>query len=64
MSTLWEDNDGWAKQYRYDLDMYLMAVLSSSYVIIMDREINATNHRNNFVDGLNATDKLYLMEQI
>ena len=37
-----------------------MTVLSSSYGIIMDFAINVPGHGNNFVDGLNATDKKYL----
>ena len=32
--------------------------------IIIDHAINATGHINNFVDGLNATDKRYLKEQM
>ena len=31
---------------------------------MMDREINAPGHRNNIVDGLNATGKRYLKEQV
>ena len=60
MSTVWEDTDGCAKQYRCDLDIYLMTMLSSSYGIIIDCSINAPCHGNNVVDGLNATDKGYL----
>ena len=48
------------KQYRCALDMYLMTMLSSSYGIIMDCSIHAPGHGNNVVDGLNATEKLYL----
>ena len=60
ISKLWEDTDGYANQYRCDLGIYLITVLSSSYGIIMYREINAPDHGNNVVDGINATDKLYL----
>ena len=35
-------------------------MLSSSYDIINDREINAPGHGKNVVDGINATDKRYL----
>ena len=38
----------------------LMTVLSSSYGNIMDHAMNAPGRGNNVVDGLNATDKLYL----
>ena len=37
-----------------------MSVLSSSYGIITNRAINPSVHGNNVVDGLNATEKLYL----
>ena len=37
-----------------------MTVLSYSYVIMMDREINAPGYGKNIVDGINATDKCYL----
>ena len=64
MLTVWENTNGCAKQYMCALDIYLMTVLSSSYVIIMDLAINAPGNRNNVVDGLNATDKHFLKEQI
>ena len=44
--------------------IYLMSVLSSSYVIIMDRAINAPGNGTNVVDGLNATDKRHLKRGI
>ena len=58
-STVWEDTDGSAKQYRCSLDIYSMTVLYSSSVIILDSAINAPGHGNNVVDGINVTDKLY-----
>ena len=60
MSTVWEDTDGFANQYRCDFSLYLMTVLSSSYGIIMNRAINAPGYWNNVVYGLNATGKYYL----
>ena len=57
MSTVWEDTDGCAKQYRWALDIYLMTVLSSSYGIIIYRAINSPVHLKKVVGGLNATDK-------
>ena len=41
-------------------DIYLITVLSSSYGIIIDRAINAPGHGKNVVDGLNATENIYL----
>ena len=60
MSTVWEETDDRENKYSNDLAKYLMTVLSYSYVIIMDFKINALGHGNNFVDGLNATEKSYL----
>ena len=59
MSTVWEDIDGGTNQYKRALPIYLMTVLSSSYGIIMDHAINTTGYVNNFVDGINATEKLF-----
>ena len=60
MSTVWKDTDGCANQYMCALDIYLMTLLSFSYGIIMDLDINTIGHGNNVVDGLNSTDKRYL----
>ena len=57
MWTVWEDIDGCAKQYSCDLDINLMTVLSYSYGIIMDRDINAPGHGNIVFDELNAMEK-------
>ena len=64
MSTVWEDTDGCAKQYRCALAIYVMTLLSSPYGIIMDRAINETGHGNNLVDELNATERRYLEGEI
>ena len=48
MSTVLEDTDGCANQYRYSLAIYLMAALSYLFVIIMDHKISATGHGKNF----------------
>ena len=60
VSTAWEDTDDCVKQYRCVLAVYLITVLSSLYVIIMDCTINAPVHGDNVVGGLNKTDKYYL----
>ena len=60
MSTVWEDSYGCAKQYGCDLTIYLMTMLSFSYGIITDHEINAPGYGNNVVDVLNETYKRYL----
>ena len=60
ISTVWEDTNGCAKQYRCALAIYVMNVLSYSYGIIIYHAINAPGHEKNVVDGLNAMDKQYL----
>ena len=60
MSLVWEDINGCANKYRCDLDIYLMAVLSYSYGIAMDRTINAPGNGKNVADGLNTMYKPYL----
>ena len=62
MSVVWEDTAGCAKQYVCALSKYLITLLSCSYGIIVDRAINAPGHRNNVVDGLNATYRGYLKD--
>ena len=64
MSTVWEDTSGCDKQYRCALTIYLVTMLLSKHGIIMDFAINPPGHGNNVVDGLNATEKLYLKEQM
>ena len=60
MSKVSEDTDGCAKQYMCALDIYLTTMLSYSYGIIMYCSINPPCYGNNFVEGLNETDKHYL----
>ena len=64
MSKVWEYTNGCAKQYICDLAIYLMAVLSSSYGIIINFAINAPGHGNNVFDGINATYNRYLKEKM
>ena len=45
-STVWEDTDGCANQYKCDFGIYLMNLLSSLYGIITDLSINAPGHGN------------------
>ena len=56
--------DGCTNQYRCDLEIYLMTVLSSLYDIIVDCAINASGHGNIVVYGINTTDKHCLKGEI
>ena len=59
MSIVQKDTDGCAKQYRCDLSINFMTLLSYSYGTIMDRVINASGHGKNVVDEFNAMYKHY-----
>ena len=63
MSIVWEDIYGCSKQYRCNLAIYLITVLSYSYGIIMNFSINAPGSGNNIVNVINATDKLCLKKK-
>ena len=60
MSTVWEYTDGCVNKYRYALDIYLMAVLSYSYGIIIYSQNNALVHGYNVIYRINDTNKRYL----
>ena len=59
-STLMEDRDKWAKEYRSDPSLYLISALSMKYGIVIDCAIGAPGHGKDVVDGLNAVDKGFL----
>mmetsp|Transcript_48111 Transcript_48111/g.102792 ORF Transcript_48111/g.102792 Transcript_48111/m.102792 type:complete len:335 (-) Transcript_48111:136-1140(-) len=58
--TVWDDTDGCGKQYRCGTAMYLLSILASTYGIVIDRAVGAPGHGKDIVDGLNATDKIFL----
>ena len=62
ISTIWENSDGCAEQYRCASALYLMSVMSQTYSIIIDRGISAPRHGKEVVDGLNAVDKRYIYQ--
>jgi hypothetical protein len=62
--TVWDDTDGCAKQYRCGTAIYLLSILASTYGVIIDRAIGAPGHGKDIVDGLNATDKIYLRKMM
>ena len=62
LSTIWENTDGCAEQYRCASALYLMSVISQTYSLIIDRGIRAPGHGKEVVDGLNAVDKRYIYQ--
>ena len=62
MSTIWENTDGCAGQYRFASSLYLMSVISQCYSIIIDQGISAPGHDKEVVYVLNAVDKHYIYQ--
>ena len=62
LSTIWENNDGCAEQYRCSTSLYLMSVLSQCHSIIFDQGIHAPGHGKEVVDSLNTIYKLYMYQ--
>ena len=62
LSTIWENTDGCAEQYRFASALYLMSVMSQTCSIIIDRGISAPGHGKEVVDGLNDVDKRYIYQ--
>ena len=60
MSTIWENTDGFAEQYRCANALYLLAMLAHTYNIIIDRDIGSTGQGREVVDVLNVTKKRFL----
>ena len=60
MSKVWEETNGYAKQYMCAFAIYIITVLSSSSGIILCRVFDAPGHGKNVVDEINATDKHHL----
>ena len=60
LSTIWENTDGCAEQYRCASALYLRSVISQTYSVIVDWVISAPGHGKEGVDGLNAVDKRYI----
>ena len=59
-STIWEQTDGCAEQYRSCAAFFLLSALSQTFDVTIDRAIGAPGHGKDVVDGLNAVDKKYL----
>ena len=62
LSTIWENNDGWAEQYICASALYLMSVLSQRHSIIFDWGISATGHGKEVVDVINYIYKRYMYQ--
>ena len=56
-TTMWEETDGCAKQYRCATAMYLLLLISVRFNIVIDRAVRTPGHGKVVVNGLNATDE-------
>ena len=54
-STILENTYGCADQYRFEIALHLLSILSPLFNIIIDRGISDPGHGNEVVDGLNDT---------
>ena len=57
LSTIWENTDGCADQYRCASALYLMSVMSQYYLVIIDSGIITPGHGKEVVGGLNSIYK-------
>ena len=62
LSTIWENTDGCAEQYRCASELYLVSVLSQLHSIIFNRGISATGSGKKVVDVLHDVDKRYIYQ--
>jgi hypothetical protein len=60
---MFDNTDGFAKQYRCATALHLLSMLSMKHnVIINQAAVAAPRHGKDLIDGLNAVDKMYLKE--
>ena len=64
LSTIWENTDGCAKQYRCATALYLVSVLYQSQSIIFDLGISSPGHYIDVVYCINHTNKRYMYQLI
>ena len=62
LSTIRENTDGCAEQYRCASALYLMSVILQTYSLIIDQGIIAPGHGKEVIDGLNAVDNRYIYQ--
>ena len=62
LSTIWENTDGCAEQYRCASALYLMSVISQTSSLIIDWGISAPGYGKEVVDGINAVNKRYIYQ--
>ena len=64
LSTLWENTDGRAENYRCATSLFLLSILSQDFYLIIDHGVSAPGNFRDVVDGLNATEKRFIFQSI
>ena len=64
LSTIWENTDGCAEQYRCATTLYLISMFSRAFSVIIYRGISTPGHGIEVVDGLNDIYKRFLFQSI
>ena len=54
---LYDTTDECIEQYRYANSLWILSVLSFTYILIIDRCINAPGHDRRKIDGINWFDR-------
>ena len=61
MSIIWENNDGCAEKYCCTTALYLLSMFVHTYNKIIDCDVGAPGHGIEVVDGLNDTNKRFIL---
>ena len=64
LSTIWENTDGCAEQYRCATTLYLISMFSRAFSVIIYRGISTPGHGIEVVDVLNDIYKRFLFQSI
>ena len=62
--TIWESTDCCCKEYYCGTSLYFLSLLSSDFNITIDRMIGASGYWKEFMDAINACDKIYLKDKM
>ena len=54
---MWDQTDGYAKQYSFSIAHFMICLLSKSYQIVLDRAVNSPGNVKVVVGGFNDVHK-------
>ena len=64
VSTIWEEYDGYAKQYIRETYFNQLPITSVRLFLIIDHFVGLTGYVKDVVDSLNTVDKKYLKKSM